>query len=189
MDDVATTTRPPCVPHKTPKGISVAIREAIPSDTKLIRGAFLHSYQRNSDFAEYVSNDIYTPFFSAIVDQIMKSSQILVVTPPGDDEGSVQTILGFMIRERNAPVVHYVYVQTPNRRWGIARMLLAPLGERYHFTHLTKLAAQILSGEYASWCRSRDARRMEVIRGTDGPRYHPFLIPALIGAIDWRPKK
>ena len=100
---------------------SVFVRSASKEDVPFITSSWLRSFREGGSFCKRVPNNIYYHYHHKIMEQLLPRSYVLVAT----NESDPNHILGWLCGEivDTVPVVHYVYVKAPMRRFGIAKHL------------------------------------------------------------------
>ena len=108
-----------------------------PTEVNYVRKTWLKSNQA-SGLARLAGRTVYWSEHHDLVERLLKACETRVACA----EESPTTILGFAVL---APpgVVHYVFVGEDWRRRGLARELVAGLGERVAYTHRTDLCSQL----------------------------------------------
>jgi hypothetical protein len=120
---------------------AVQTRKAEAKDNPFILASWLNHYKNYSYFAKRIKNDVYYGAHERVIKLILarKSCHVLIAYTPAEPD----VILGFIVYEDSLwpdPVVHFVYVKKPFRRFGIARELVKASGlenKRIQFTHWT----------------------------------------------------
>ena len=126
----------------------ITFRQPIEADLPFIFSSWLKSF-RNSNLAKNVSNDVYYKQHHIIIEDILKTSTILLAC----DKANVENIYGYIVAAKldNVFTVHYVYVKQTYRRMGLASLLLGAFERDKHepgyYTHDTYMA-NVLSKKY-----------------------------------------
>ena len=113
-----------------------SVRRAVPDDLGFIFSTWLKHYKQHSDLTKHITNSVFYVKYHKIIEKLLAKSLVVVAHPPGRPE----VILGYAALEMlTPPVVHWVYVKGPWRRFGIARLLLEGLDVAHcSFTHWTR---------------------------------------------------
>lgn len=122
----------------------VGYRPAEAADAPFIFHSWLRTYRR-SHLARAMPEREFMLTHHAIAERLLGRGRCVVVHPEGDPA----VILGWVLREAGAPVLHYVYVKGALRGHGLGRGLVAeagpwPAGWRY--THRTALGGPLAIG-------------------------------------------
>ncbi len=118
----------------------VKVRGAVAEDLPFILNSWLKSY-RNSSVSLSIPNQVYYPGHTNRVKEILSNpstvSLILVNSTDADQ------IMGYVIFDLNAPVLHYLYVKQPFRKYGMGQFLVSLAITHHksailHCTHIAK---------------------------------------------------
>jgi hypothetical protein len=116
------------------------VRLAGPADVAFIISTWKQSFKFGSPWANRIRWHVFDEGHTPIVKRMMGRSSIWVACDPSDE----MEILGYLVAELNARVIHYVYVKPMFRRAGICGMLFDEVGiprdlARWTVTHATSL--------------------------------------------------
>lgn len=111
--------------------MSLQIRAALPQDHNFILATWLKSYRELVMQKPVPERDIYFREHQKKIKEKLESAKCLVATTDDSDQ-----ICGFICYESDA--VHYVFVKTVFRRYGIANKLLDAAAHLSEFSHFTK---------------------------------------------------
>lgn len=130
-------------------GIETEIRPGRPEDLNFVFATLLRSYKSDSYFAMRIPDTLFYLCHHKVVEHILAkpATKLSIITPVDEPN----TILGYLLIEKYAKkdVVHFCYVKSPFRRYGLATKLFqaadVPLDEpdRCWFTHWTKLCNEL----------------------------------------------
>lgn len=113
--------------------MNLQIRLALPSDHNFILATWLKSFRELTTNKPVPEKEIYYREHQEKIKSHLESGKCLIATTDDQDQ-----ICGFVCFTGDA--VHYVFVKTVFRRFGIANMLLdAAVGMR-QFSHFTKFS-------------------------------------------------
>lgn len=120
-------------------GPAVQLRPAVATDLPLVFSSWLRSY-RDGPIGRVLTDTVFYSEAKPVVVALASSARLIVACDPANPD----TIYGWACGERLADlVVHFVYVRSAWRGWGIARRLLEALGyeapEPIVATHVTAL--------------------------------------------------
>lgn len=124
----------------------IRIRRANDEDIPFIFSSWLKSF-RTSWFAKLIANPIYFDQHHKVIENVLKTSEVLVACNNED----IGQIYGYICAERidGVFVVHFTYIKHPFRKMGIAKELLNvfdhDLGNAAFYTHHTKSAESVTS--------------------------------------------
>lgn len=102
----------------------VEFRPSVKADESFIFSTWLRSYKHSSRFAQHIPSRTYFARHHKIIERIMGFPQTeTVVCSPKD---KADTILGYLVftHVHPRPVIHFVYVKVPFRKFGVAKGLL-----------------------------------------------------------------
>lgn len=130
--------------------VQLAIRPGQEADLPFVFNSWLKSFKTRSQFARRITDEVFYRWHKLVVSRILQrpGTQLLVATP----EGEPDTILGYLVMEQqDVQVLHFAYVKTSFRRFGIARALvksagIAPGAEFTHWTRDMEWAFEKLTG-------------------------------------------
>lgn len=114
---------------------NVTIRTSEPQDYDFIISSWLKGY-RHSPQTRDIRSTIYFKYQHKIVENLLDESFIFVACNPEDSDH----IYGYLVGEhyqKNADVIHWVYVKGPFRRMGIGTALFKAFnnGSKVFYTH------------------------------------------------------
>ncbi|HVP49626.1 MAG TPA: hypothetical protein VMT56_00240 [Candidatus Bathyarchaeia archaeon] len=135
------------LPVSTP---DFGMRSMRPTDLAFVFQSWLTSYE-NSPFARHVSPPLYYRAHHKLIERLLTRSTTRIAHALEDED----TILGWIVFQRNPDCVHYSFVKPPFRRHGVFRAL-HPEGE-WFVSHYTQAWAAI-KGRFPTY------------------RYNPYLI-------------
>lgn len=100
---------------------SIKLRAIRPEDVNFVLNAWLKSY-RNSSVCRSIPNDQYYAGHQGLLRTILSSygTNVTILTPANDDDH----IIGFVVYNGVAPLLHYVYVKHSFRHFGFGRFLV-----------------------------------------------------------------
>lgn len=120
--------------------MNIIYRAPTQGDLNFILDSWLKSY-RQSDFASFVPNKLYFEYHKLIVQDILKRSQILMISDPEDSNH----VYGYVVFEQfnGYNILHYLYIKYTYRNLGFAKAALQVafpdfLQTEIHLTHLDK---------------------------------------------------
>ena len=117
----------------------VKIRPAVEGDFHFIISTWLKSFKHSSYFGKRIRNSIFFKFHHAVVTDILASPDTLVTV--ACDTLDENVIYGYMVAgvaPDDNTLLHYLYVKSPFRRMGVAKVLGAPLNlDKIVFSHWT----------------------------------------------------
>lgn len=123
------------------------LRPANGTELNFILSSWVRSFKR-STFAAKIPWDIYKERHDAAIKSIMVSGAEFTVACNPEDESQAFGWISFH-RTPSMPVIHYVYVKEPFRRFKIATGLIQSVGSDFIHTHMTdKFMKMGLSGVY-----------------------------------------
>lgn len=114
-------------PTSARQDIEIGIRPAQADDINYVKHTWLDAYRRGGGvFHNHVDPELYRRSHRAIIATIMEEHTTLIAYDPADP----RIIMGFLCGDNypTAPVVHFVYVPSKLRGWGIAKSLMQRLG-------------------------------------------------------------
>lgn len=120
------------------------LRRALPAELKLIRSSWFESYRKGGRCPE-VRYDIFRPHQDAVIDALLETAAIWVLTPQSVPE-EVCTWLVY-----TPATVHYVYTKQAYRKLGFAMQMLKAFGPFTQYTHETTFGRRLLSRVGASY--------------------------------------
>jgi hypothetical protein len=108
------------------------LRPAVPDDLGFIFSTWLKHYKQHSHLTRDVTNKVFFVRYHRIIERLLARSLTVVAHP----DGKPSVILGYSVME--PPIIHWVYVKGPWRRFGIGRLLLGGQNlDGCTFTHWT----------------------------------------------------
>jgi hypothetical protein len=122
----------------------IRIREANEVDVNFIFSSWLKSY-RLSSFAKQISNAVYFPEQHKLIENLLKSSVVLVACNIEDPD----QVYGWVCATKIMSVycLHYIYIKQQFRKFGIARFLMQTSGHNPDiiglYTHHTNVMADM----------------------------------------------
>lgn len=111
------------------------LRPANGTELNFILSSWIRSFKRSS-FASKIPWDIYKERQDAAIKSIMVSGAEFTVACNPEDESQAFGWISYH-RTPSLPVIHYIYVKEPFRRFKIATGLIASVGNDFIYTHLT----------------------------------------------------
>ena len=126
---------------------SVVTRQANAQDVPFIFSSWLKSYH-NSNFALSIPSTMYFKEQHKLIEQIITRSTVLVAVNPEDQS----QIYGWICADTAGavPIIHYLYVKHPYRKFGLGRMLVDLIStEPFIYTHDT--GKKFTSGVYCPY--------------------------------------
>lgn len=101
-------------------GLPVLVRDYEPfSDEEFVFHSWLKTY-RNSPFAEGIRSSLYYPSQHRVIEQIIARSTVLMAVSKEDGNH----IFGYIVFEKDPPVLHWMYVKYSYRGMGMENLLL-----------------------------------------------------------------
>lgn len=111
--------------------MNLKIRLAKDSDHNFILATWLRSYRELGVTKPVPESEIFFKEHQAKIKQALESGKCLIATTDDEDQ-----ICGFLCYSEKA--VHYIFVKTVFRKYGIANRLLDAAGDMKEFSHFTK---------------------------------------------------
>jgi GNAT superfamily N-acetyltransferase len=108
------------------------IRPPKDQDFEFVVDSWLKSYKKNNPSMSSMDWKLYAPMQRDVIVTMLSRSEIYISCSDQDED----QILGYMIFERANAAIHYVYVKSPVRRFGIAKRLIECVEGKY-YTHDT----------------------------------------------------
>lgn len=134
---------------KQSTSIPFAIREPVPADLNFIIDTWLKSFRQHSKtFKSYISTKDYNEFYRKVILSVLQKSNVYIAHSIEDQS----QIYGYAVV--NQDVVHYIYVKSPFRRFGIAKSLCEIMSSNQeincytHYTHYAKNLVQKMDARY-----------------------------------------
>jgi len=129
---------------KSEKSLPMTLRPAVEEDINFLFSSWLKSY-RASNFAKGVSNTVFFGEHHKAVEELLKTSTVLIACNNKD----LTDIYGYICAEEidNVFVVHYIYIKHTYRMFGITKALMEALGHSKDkagmCTHMTRSGERI----------------------------------------------
>ena len=108
------------------------IVDGIGTARNLVFATWLKSYQTSSIHAKGIPKDLFFAEHHRLIERIFERDPVVRLAVLPDDH---DVVLGWVVGTPG--IVHYVYVKPSFRRYGIARALLKPFGDKFTYTHAT----------------------------------------------------
>lgn len=123
------------------------VRKAISEDLPFIFDSWLQTFRR-SPFATGIPGPIYFQRQRARIVRLLLNCSVLIAHA----RGSPEVILGYLVRDEKAPVLHYLYAKGAMRRLGLGSVLIAAASLEcpLEYTHLTR-DGQLFAKQRAGW--------------------------------------
>lgn len=124
-----------------PTKIKIALRGAQSEDLNFIRHSWAKSFRHNCFWPKKIPHQVYFPVHRMLINQALeRSTAIMAVNPENENQ-----IFGYIIVENEADFycVHYLYVKSLFRGFGIANQLIefcVPYTDFVYYSHLTNFA-------------------------------------------------
>lgn len=122
----------------------IVIRPAGEPDWHFIKSSWMRSYWESGD-APKVDYKTYWEEFGRIVDRLLPKAEVATF------ESAPTEILGYVVRDRDWNIVHWVYVKQPYRRQEIATTLLVGVEEFTISTRAGRKLNQRLNLKFNPW--------------------------------------
>jgi hypothetical protein len=118
----------------------VKMRGAVESDFPFILNSWLKSY-RNSSMCKDIPNGVYYKLHGERVKEILFDPSTLVLMMVNSQD--VEQIMGYVICNSKAPVLHYIYVKQAFRQYGLGGFLVKAAQAQFpnlatHCTHIAR---------------------------------------------------
>lgn len=113
--------------------LPVNIRPAREGDFPFVAHTWVHSYREESKMAKSVPPAVYFPNQHALVDRLLKQSEVMIACDKEDDNH----LYGWVCSQRwkGLEVFHYAYVKKPFRGFGLGKILIGD--KLHHLCHVT----------------------------------------------------
>ena len=141
----------------------VAFRDPCADDLSFIFASWLKSY-RNSDPCTHMLNEVYYGNHKKVVERLLKESQVIMVCNADEPDH----IFGYAVYDYigTMPLLHYIYVKQPYRRFGIAHQL---------YLHVTK------GDETAPVMTTHASHVFRALKDKWRLIYNPYLVDRIAG--------
>lgn len=121
----------------------VVVRSLENEDKDFIYATWIKNYRCNPSVKRYIDAKTYGAEQSFLVKRLLDRNTTLVASDPDDEDHIYGWICGQHLRELATTIVHYAYVKSSMRGWGIGAMLFGALnhgaaidGINVFYTHL-----------------------------------------------------
>jgi len=143
----------------------IIYRPPTPDDLTFIMSSWLKSY-RNSDFANFLSNDVYYKSHAIVIQEILDRSNVAMIVDPQDPNH----LYGYIVFEnfKGSFVLHYIYIKYAYRNLGLCKDALQAAypnfrKKEFFITHLDKTVLRSVNNDVkrSSWfIKKRDDYKM-----------------------------